>query len=331
MMGRKDTKPELSARSVDSRLYSEELLLRFGSLEEYAQFIRSSGKAVRPRVARALLLAALSPGTRVLDVGCGKGEATVHAALAGAEVYGLDYAEGSLSLSRASLQVLPEDARKRTVLIRADAKSIPFTDESFDRIFILDLIEHLHDWELSTALREVRRLLKPGGYVVIHTLPNRWALQIGYPLARLIFRSLPHSPRRECEGTVHVSEQDIIGLGALLRQAGFGARVWLEGLTRDQAIWQGGGERFFDVRRRVYPILTDRLLGSIYSMLLRSPARLLLGNDIYAVAWPRDAPLPGVIDGRCPRAWAEKVCISIAQLLAFRKHLCRAARAQRNP
>lgn len=330
-MGREDRKREVSARSVDSRLYSEELLLRFGSPEEYAEFIRSSGEAVRPRIARALHLADLRPGMRVLDVGCGKGEVTVQAALAGAEVYGLDYAEGSLSLSRASLQVLPEETRKRAALIQADAKSIPLSGESFDRIFILDLIEHLHNWELRTALRELHRLLKQGGYVVIHTLPNRWALQIGYPLARFIFRSLPHSPRRECEGTVHVSEQDIIGLGALLREAGFGARVWLEGLTRDQAIWQGGGERFFDVRRRVYPILTNRLLGSIYSMLLRSPARLLLGNDIYAIAWPRAASPPGVIDRRCPRAWAEKVCISIAQLLAFRKHLCRAARAQRNP
>lgn len=318
-MGREDRKRQLSARPVDSRLYSEELLLRFGSPEEYAEFIRSSGEAVRPRIARALHLADLRPGMRVLDVGCGKGEVAVQAALAGAEVYGLDYSDGSLNLSRRTLQILPEDARKRAALIQADARSIPFGDESFDRIFILDLIEHLHDWELRTALRELHRLLKPGGYVVIHTLPNRWALQIGYPLARLIFRSLPSSPRNEYERAVHVSEQDIVGLHALLRQAEFAARVWLEGRTRDQAVWQGGGERFCDVRNKAYSILSNQLFGGIYSMLLRLPARLLLGNDIYAIAWRADAARPGIIGRRCPRAWAEKVCISIGRLLKRRK------------
>lgn len=318
-MGREDRKRQLSGRSVDSRLYSEELLLRFGSTEEYAEFIQSSGEAVRPRIARALHLADLRPGMRVLDVGCGKGEVTVQAALAGAEVYGLDYAEGSLSLSRASLQVLPEETRKRAALIQADAKSIPFSDESFDRIFILDLIEHLHDWELRTALRELHRLLKPGGYVVIHTLPNRWALDAAYPFARFVFRSLPRSPRNEYEKKVHVNEQDIVHVYELLRRAGFATRVWLEGRTIDQAMWQGGGERFCDVRNKAYSILSNQLLGGIYSMLLRSPARLLLGNDIYAVAWRLDAPRPRVISKRCPRAWAEKVCISIGRLLKRRK------------
>lgn len=310
-----DAGSEPPARSIDAELYSEDLLLRFGNPAEYCEFVRSKGRALRPRIARALFLADLHPGIRVLDMGCGKGEVTVHAALAGAEVYGLDYSRGSLNLSKKSLAILPEEARNKAILVRADAKAIPLADESLDRIFVLDLVEHLHDWELRLGLRELYRLLRPGGYLIIHTLPNRWALQIGYALARLVFRSLPPSPRNEDERTVHVNEQDIIRLHALLREAGFAARVWLEGHTKDQAAWQGGGQRFFDVRHEAYPILTNPILGGIYSILLRSPARLLLANDIYAIAWRPNAPAPGIVGERCPRGRTERTCISIAQLL----------------
>lgn len=314
-MADRDSETRPSPRSVESGLYSEEALLRFGSPEEYGEFLRAKGATPRPRIARALRLADLGPGMRVLDVGCGKGEVAVQAALAGAQSYGLDYSEGSLNLSRKTLQILPEKARERTQLIQADVKSIPLAGASFDRILVLDLIEHLHDWELRIALGELHRLLRPGGYLVIHTLPNRWALDLGYPLARFAFRSLPCSPRNEYEITVHVNEQDIIGLHGLLREAGFGARAWLEGQTKDQAIWQGGGERFFDVRNKAYSILTNRLVGSIYSLLLRSPARLLLANDIYAVAWREGTPPPGIIRQRRHRDWTERTCLTVTRAL----------------
>ena len=304
-----------SALSVGPEMYTPEWLLGFGSPEEYAEFLRTRGKALRPRLRRALQLADLRPGMRVLDLGCGKGEVTFHAALAGAEAYGLDYSSGSLSLSRKTFEVLPRSARKHAFLIQADVKAIPLADEAFDRIFVLDLVEHLYDWELRLALREFFRLLRPEGYVIVHTLPNRWALNIGYHLARTFLRSLPPSPRNEYERVVHVNEQDVIRLHDSLSACGFASRIWLEGTTKEQAAWQGGGDRFSDMRREAYPIFTNSVLGGIYTALVRSPARLIFANDIYAIAWRAGQPPPLILSRSDCRGLTERVSISIARRL----------------
>lgn len=302
-------------RTVPPEMYSPEWLLGFGSPEEYTEFLRTKGRALRPRLRRALELADLRPGMRVLDLGCGKGEVTFHVALAGAEAYGLDYSSGSSTLSRKTLEVLPRSARKHAFLIQADAKAIPLADATFHRIFVLDLVEHLYDWELRLALGEVFRLLRADGYVIIHTLPNRWALDIGYPLARALLRSLPPSPRNEYERVVHVNEQDIIRLYDFLSTCGFASRTWLEGTTKEQAAWQGGGAPFSDMRRKAYPIFTNPLLGIIYAALARSPARLIFANDIYAIAWRPGQPPPLILRRSHPRALTERICISLTRRL----------------
>jgi len=252
---------------------------------------------------------------RVLDLGCGKGEVTFHVALAGAEAYGLDYSWGSSSLSRKTLEVLPRSAWTHAFLVQADAKAIPFADATFDRIFVLDLVEHLYDWELLLALKEAFRLLRREGYLIVHTMPNRWALQIAYPLARVLFPSLPLSPRRECEEHIHVNEQDIIRLHDSLSTCGFASRIWLEGTTKEQAAWQGGGDRFSDMRREAYPIFSNLLLGTIYAVLARSPARLIFANDIYAIAWKACQPRPLFLRRRQCRAFTERICISLTRRL----------------
>jgi SAM-dependent methyltransferase len=299
--------------SVSPELYTADLLLGFGSPEEYGAFRRSHGNALRPRFARALQLADLKPGMKVLDMGCGKGEVVFHAALSGAETYGLDYSPDSLHLSQGILELLSADARQRTLLVQADAKTIPLPDESLDRILMLDIVEHLYDWELRLALREAWRLLRPDGYLVVHTLPNRWALQIGYPLVRFFARALPATPRNEYERNVHVNEQDIVRLDRSLREVGLEARVWLEGLTKEQAAWQQGGQRFTDVRREAYTMLTSPFLASLYAFLLRSPARLLLANDIYAIAWKAGQTPPAVAQDGSWRGLSEKLCLGLTR------------------
>jgi ubiquinone/menaquinone biosynthesis C-methylase UbiE len=141
------------------------------SVEGHERFSESGGRDVSPRFRRALALAGPRPGQRVLDIACGRGEVVLQSALRGADVLGIDYSAAALSVARASLNGAA--ARGRLALARMDATRLALADESFDVALMLDFVEHVHQPDLEAAFREVRRVLKPGGRLVIHTSPNR--------------------------------------------------------------------------------------------------------------------------------------------------------------
>lgn len=274
----------MTTSGVPAAVYSEELLIAFSGGDEFRAFVEGGGRRLRPRIARALELARLRPGLRVLDLGCGRGEAAVHLLRAGCHVVAADYSADAVRLTRSTVRALEPDAGDRIDYLRADGQRLPFPDAAFDRVLMLDVVEHMTPPELNAALREVRRVLRPGGRLVIHTVPNRWALQYGYPLLRLLFPGrLPRSPRNAWEPEVHVNEQDVRRLRGALVRANLRHRVWLEDLTSAQAAFQGEGRTFGDVRDGAYGILRHPLLGRLARAVVRTPARYLLTNDLFAV------------------------------------------------
>ncbi len=282
--------------------YSKELLLSFSG-DEYAAFLAAGGRRLRPRHARALELATIRPSMRVLDIGCGRGEVALHLARAGATVNAVDFSPDCLALTAQTLALGQAEERKRARLSGADAVALPFEDAVFDRVLFLDVAEHLLPWQLQCALGEIRRVLRQGGYAVIHTLPNRWALEIGYPLLRLVWPALPSCPRSAYERRVHVNELSLIDLHRALNAAGLEARVWLEGWTAIHAAWSQGCAFPDPVRRRAYPLLRRRAVRAIATLILHTPLRLIFANDLFAIAWPRGAPAPPPL---WPRAWCER-------------------------
>jgi len=127
-----------------------------------------------PRSRIALEFASQLRVADILDYGCGDGEVTQELARAtGAAVVGADIS-----------QVAVEACRRRG--LRAEklefGRTLPFGDRSFDLVFMTEVIEHLVD--PAGALKEVRRILKPHGYLILSTpnlacLPNRLLLMIG--------------------------------------------------------------------------------------------------------------------------------------------------------
>lgn len=108
--------------------------------------------------------AAVSPGARVLDVGCGTGiVARRAAARAGSDgtVVGLDPNDGMLAVAReaAAEQELSIDWR------RGDAADIPFADGAFDAVVCQQVLQFLPD--PVSALREMRRVLRPDGRLAV--------------------------------------------------------------------------------------------------------------------------------------------------------------------
>jgi SAM-dependent methyltransferase len=93
----------------------------------------------------------------VLEIGCGPGiDAT---ALAGA---GLDYTGIDLSFAAVAMC-----RGKGLRVCTASAVDLPFTDNAFDAAWTMSTLLHLDDVEFESALREVRRVMRPGGLLAI--------------------------------------------------------------------------------------------------------------------------------------------------------------------
>ena len=221
--------------SVSPSLYTEQYFLT--ACEGYDEFLASEGAQLSRRLSAAFKVAEVSVGMQVLDVGCGRGEIVRHCAALGADAYGVDYAPVAVDLAARALSNDDLGAGK-TGLAQADAKSLPFPNNYFDRALVFDVVEHLHPWELDRAYREIMRVLKPGGMIVIHTAPNRWYDAYAYPLVRLVRRltgegeKYPANPRAlnvAANVDVHVNEQGLWGMRRGLGRAGFTrAKVWLD-------------------------------------------------------------------------------------------------------
>lgn len=115
--------------------------------------------------ARALDLLDLASGARVLELGCGTGvflPALAAAVSPRGQVIGLDHNPGFLEEARQRV----ERAGFSTLVMleEADAVRLPFPDNSFDAAHVERVLMHLADPD--AALREVHRVLKPGGRLV---------------------------------------------------------------------------------------------------------------------------------------------------------------------
>jgi SAM-dependent methyltransferase len=99
---------------------------------------------------------------RILDAGCGSGRNMIDLARHG-EVTGIELSDASVAAAR---------ARKVGEVVQGSVLEMPFADDSFDLAVCLDVIEHLEDDR--GALRELRRVLAPGGVLLVTVPAYQW-------------------------------------------------------------------------------------------------------------------------------------------------------------
>lgn len=213
---------------VSPDLYTREYFMT--DCDGYDLFARGEDR-LPERMEEALALAGDLRGRWILDIGCGRGELTCEAARRGAaRAVGIDYSPAALELSRERAGLLEPEERERVEFRLADAKGLDFPDSSFDVVFLVDVYEHLHPYEVERCLQEVKRVLRPWGRLIVHTGPNTWFYGVGYPLARTALRilarkELPESLRGQYDDIMHVNEQSSLSLWRGLRKGGFDATV----------------------------------------------------------------------------------------------------------
>ena len=233
----------------------------------YEEFNATHGVLLPKRLHYPLKLANLSANMRVLDLGCGRGELTFHCAKAGAYAWGVDYAEEALKFTR---KLDAENVQQKMGFQRANAVNLPYANNSFDIIFMLDVVEHLFPSDLTASLDEVRRVLKNHGQIIIHTMPNLWYYNFGYPIFRIFQKirgkNLPINPRARNPYThLHVNEQSPIRIKKALKTSLFYSSVWLKNI-QDYSL-----ESNIVVRRWM------RWLATEY------PFKWIFCNDIFAI------------------------------------------------
>ncbi|OGH32481.1 MAG: hypothetical protein A2953_02845 [Candidatus Levybacteria bacterium RIFCSPLOWO2_01_FULL_36_54] len=99
---------------------------------------------------------------KILDVGYGGGTFIPMLSRIGKKVYGID----TMPYPDKVHKILKKEKVKAELVVGSIFKS-PYKDNFFDRITCVSVLEHFRDKEINRAVREMYRILKPGGYLVI--------------------------------------------------------------------------------------------------------------------------------------------------------------------
>jgi ubiquinone/menaquinone biosynthesis C-methylase UbiE len=120
---------------------------------------------------------------RVLDCGCGAGEYVRALALRGADAFGVEFDEDKLAAAH--------DPDLAARLSAGDLEALAFPDRSFDLALLNEVLEHVPDDR--AALAELRRVLRPGGRLIVLSPTRLYPFETHGVFLRGSGRRLPHT------------------------------------------------------------------------------------------------------------------------------------------
>lgn len=149
----------------------------------------------------ALKIMGFLKGKRILDLGCGFGEASVWFALQGAEVKALDIS--SQMLKCVSALAKKHGVEKKVVPVKAAAEKMPLESGSVDLVFGGNILHHV---DTVAVAQEIKRVLKPGGKAV-------FIEPLGYNPVINIYRKMAKNVRTKMERPFTFEDVRILSSG----------------------------------------------------------------------------------------------------------------------
>ncbi len=170
--------------------------------EFHSRFARAGDHRLGATPHKEHLLNALLPRRgRILEFGCGHGDTLAALAGEGREVLGSDVSEAAVAEARRRFPHLR--------FVRDDGAAFEAEEGTFDAVFCVDVIEHLHPEDVPAHLARLCRCLKPGGLCVVMTPHAR----VGPHDVSRFFSPHPTG--------LHLREYSYRDLASLGRRAGF--------------------------------------------------------------------------------------------------------------
>lgn len=252
-------------KGVSSKIYDEDYYLNSNLGSE--EFKRYKGKIVHPRIKEFVSLINIKKGMKILDLGCGRGDMAIECARHGAIVVGVDYSTDGIKLAKMALKH-QSNAIKRNVSFQVmNAKVLNFNKNYFDAVISFDVFEHLYKDELERVMRNIYRVLKPGGILLVHTETNKIYLDYthrfwSFPLDLILIKvnnklfgknypSLPLNPRNDLHLAQHVNEPTYGYLNSLFTKFGFNGEIRSQVPYKPNLTWK---DWIYNIIVYLYPI-----------------------------------------------------------------------------
>ncbi|KKR45369.1 MAG: hypothetical protein UT82_C0030G0003 [Parcubacteria group bacterium GW2011_GWB1_40_14] len=234
------------------KFYDTDYLLVEGDGTSYADGFKLN----RP-LKKALLLGGNLKNKKVLDLASGRGEFAYHCAMKGGRVVGVDFSKDSIKLGKYIKGKL-----------------------------MMDVIEHLPQRKLEKSVAEAYRVVKPGGRIIIHTIPNALFTQTGYKLAKIFFGVTKWN-----SSVYHINEQSYFSLRSLLRKLKIKGTIEIEKekkyffveIGNNQLLHKQLGNSFLSRQIKPLTIFLDKIFDNfpVYQMVSHFPLNLFFGTDFW--------------------------------------------------
>lgn len=167
---------------VDPSIYDKDYFLKDN--EGWREWEGNIETDLHPKFKRALELAGSVNGKNVLDIGCGRAELVYYCVKRGARACGIDYSPAAIGIAAETIDRLPQALRPSAKAIFGDIGNYDPPDK-YDIVFMIEIAEHMHDWQLKEGFEKIDKILTSDGKLIIMT-PNYLYEKILSPLKRIL-------------------------------------------------------------------------------------------------------------------------------------------------